>query len=377
MVRQIMWFGFFLRFVVATWNGFFGPSFGADLDAVSFHLQAVAYAKNLEFGEFHMGWIYSYVLGAFYAVTGSSLFLGSLLSCTAWLASAKFLARSMRLLSFDAPAARRAMFLYAVLPSSLMFTSVTLREPFQLMFVNLAIYSSLKIYLSKDPRYWFFMALAVVGMGVLHGGLFAFGLFIIVATLALLMLRGRAGMSPVRIAIIAPFAVLIGIYGLSLFGAVSYNLNDGLSSAIESYQQGGLNTVARTNYKTAVEISGIGGLLLFLPVSLFQYLFEPMPWHVSGVSDIPVLVENVMRAWLIWRAWRGLWTVEGEAKRAGLFLLLSYFVLELLWSLGTINWGTAARHHVPGVGLLLMASLAYSRASAVRRKSGWAKSRAA
>ena len=29
--------GFFLRFLVAVWNGFFGPSFGAEGDALMFH----------------------------------------------------------------------------------------------------------------------------------------------------------------------------------------------------------------------------------------------------------------------------------------------------------------------------------------------------
>lgn len=34
--------------------------------------------------------------------------------------------------------------------------------------------------------------------------------------------------------------------------------------------------------------------------------------------------------------------------------------LEMIWSIGTINWGTAIRHHLPVWGLLLLAAYAAS-----------------
>ena len=33
--------------------------------------------------------------------------------------------------------------------------------------------------------------------------------------------------------------------------------------------------------------------------------------------------------------------------------------MEVIWALGTVNWGSAARHHVPAMGLLLIGSLAF------------------
>jgi hypothetical protein len=369
MVRNIIWFGFFARVGVAIWNGFFGPSFGAELDAASFHLRAVDYARSLELDSFSIGWFYSYALGIVYSITVSSLFLGSLLSCFAWLYSATLLKQIMLLLCFSRDDAFQAMRIYVFLPSAIFFTSVTLREPFQLMFVNLAIYSGLKIYLEGSARHWLVIMLAVIGMGVLHGGLFAFGLFVVISTMVLLTLRGRKGFSLAKLAVVAPLAGIGILYGLSLFASFSYNLNDGLGAAVESYQQGGLNTIARTNYKSSVEIDGALGLLLFFPVSFFQYLFEPMPWRVSALSDIAMLFENVIRAWLMWRAVAGLRTMPMRTRRVVLFVFLSALVLEAIWSLGTINWGTAARHHIPSLGILVIAAFAYSRASNKPRRS--------
>ena len=42
------------------------------------------------------------------------------------------------------------MLVYALLPSSIIVTSVTLREPYQLLLVNLAILAALKIYWNKS-----------------------------------------------------------------------------------------------------------------------------------------------------------------------------------------------------------------------------------
>jgi hypothetical protein len=39
---------------------------------------------------------------------------------------------------------------------------------------------------------------------------------------------------------------------------------------------------------------------------------------------------------------------------------MSYFAQELIWSIGTVNWGTSVRHHMPSFGLLLFAAYALS-----------------
>lgn len=356
MLRKLVYFGFFLRVIIAAWNGFFGPSFGADMDALTFHLEAVEYSRNLHLDEFSIGWIYSYVLGIVYFATIDSLFIGSLLSCFAWLISANFLQSSMKLLSIKNSNAVKAMLIYVLLPSSILFTSVTLREPYQLMFVNVAVYSALKIYLHRSFRHWILLIVAVVGMGVLHGALFAFGFISIISLLILISLRGSAGMSMMKIILVTPVVFVILFYGFSIFSNLSYNLEGGMGSAVEAFQQGGLNAEGRTNYKDSVEINGVFGLIVFVPVSIFQYLFEPMPWKISALFDVAVLMENCLRAWLLWQVVRGLRKTPSESRRILLFLFVLYMILETIWSLGTINWGTAMRHHLPSMGMLVLAA---------------------
>ena len=369
MIKIIIW-GFAIRFFVAVWNGFFGPSFGADGgDALSFHIGAVYYSGNLSFDEFKIGSFYSYVLGIFYFLVNDSLFFGSLLSCIAWLFSAVLLHRSMKLITMELSSQRLAMLFYVLFPSSIFFTSVTLREPYQLLFVNMAVYAALKVYIQKSFVHWSMLLVAVVGMGVLHGALLLFGPLFLIGLTMMIMLRRRSGFSFVKLAVITPILAISVFYGWPLFSAVSYNLEDGFASSVESFQYGALSTAARGNYRDDVSISGMLDLLLFLPLSLFQYFFEPMPWRRLAVVDLPLLMENVIRAWLIWKAVTGLRVMPLHNRRAVLFVFIAFLVIEVIWSVGTINWGTAARHHIPSFGLLLISAFAFSRRAHYRRSS--------
>ena len=370
-VKLTLWLGFFLRLVIAFLNGFVGPTYGSsDDDSLGFHVMAVEHSQNLVFDVFVLTHIYSYILGIFYFITTDSLFLGSALSALGWLASAFILLRIMRILSFKMSNQWRVMLIYALIPTSLMYTSVTLREPFQLLFINLALYAALKIYFHRSNAHWPVLFLAAVGMGALHGALLASGIFIIVGTLFLLTSRNRKGVSFTKVVLVTPIVILCLFYGFLLFTSVSHAMEDGLSVAVQTYQEGSMSVEQRASYRTDIEINGLGGLILSLPSFLFQYLFEPMPWKISSIVDVVALLENMLRFWLIWNALKYLvgsylnkpmFVAHNYFgyERCILFIFLSYLIMETLWSLGTSNWGTSSRHHVPSLGLLLVAGFAY------------------
>ena len=370
----ILWLGFFLRLVNAFVNGFYNLSYDASKDSLGFHLMAAEASQNLVFDVFVLTHIYPYILGIFYFITTDSLFLGSALSALGWLASAFILLRIMRILSFKMSIQWRVMLIYALIPTSLMYTSVTLREPFQLLFINLALYAALKIYFHRSIAHWLVLFLAAVGMGALHGALLASSIFIIVETFFLLTLTNRKGMSFTKVVLVTPIVILCLFYGYSLFTSFSYGgldtMEAGLSVAVQTYEEGAIGYEGRAIYRTDVEINGLGGLILSIPSFLFQYLFEPMPWKISSIVDVVALLENMLRFWLIWNALKYLVGSYRNKpmfvahnyfghERCILLIFLSYLIMEIIWSLGTTNWGTAIRHHLPSLGLLLVASFAY------------------
>ena len=191
----------------------------------------------------------------------------------------------------------------------------------------------------------------------------------------LLTARSRKGVSCGKVVLVSPIVILGLFYGFLLFANIfTYGeriILEGLSVATQSYQEGTMSTVQRANYRAdSVEIGGLGGLILSIPSFLFQYLFEPMPWKISSIVDVVALLENMLRFWLIWNALKYLVgtyrnkpmfvarNVFGNGKFI-FFMFLTYLTTETIWSLGTTNWGTSTRHHIPSLGLLLVAGFAY------------------
>ena len=244
------------------------------------------------------------------------------------------------------------------LPSSILFTSITIREPFQLLFVNLAIYSIFKIKIKNKIGNFFILALSIISFGFLHGALLAFGLLLFAGFL----IFPRGGFSEfkfsIKFCVFSVVSIFLVVYGFSNFGTVAYDLSGGLDNSIQEYQQSLLGVDARTHYKTDINLSGLGDLLLFLPVGYFQYLFEPFPWRVAAFSDLVLMLENLLRLYLICRGVRVVFLSGKNNFFIIQLIFVGYFAMELIWSIGTINWGTSVRHHIPALGMLLLSAYA-------------------
>jgi len=356
--RFFILIGFLLRLGIAIWNGFYGPSIGAELDALSFHLEAAVYAGNPSFDGFQIGWIYSNFLGLFYYATTPSLFIGSLLSCVAWLFSAFILGSCLRILRVTRRMRVNAILVYAFLPSSVFLTAVTLREPYQLLFVNLAIYGYLQVYLNRATKHWITLIVAILGASSLHGLFLAWGGFLVLGGLFVKILSRSKSRSWIEI---ARFVFLVGTLcwcAVLISGNIGYDFDGGLLRAIGRFRGNFAGIEARTLYASSFGNYEQSDLLLSLPVIYFQYLFEPFIWRISSIGDLVQFLENILRGWLIWRAWRALHAGQIDSRRFVSFIFILYLALEIMWSLGTLNWGTAVRHHVPAMGLLLLAAYA-------------------
>jgi hypothetical protein len=368
-IKKIIFVGLILRICIAIWNGFFGPSPGADLDAAGLNGFAQNVALTGNFDDFTIGYIpYTNILGLLYSWTISHVFIGSVLSCLFWMLSAFLFLSSLQTLKITSALQKRAMWIYAILPSSVMLTAVTLREPYQLFFVTLSIFAILKLYINRSNTHWLTLVLGVLGAGVLHGALLAFGIILLAGTFLIIKIRAHRQLPWFGLLVMLAISFVIFIYGFSLFGDYSYSLDGGLDKAVEAYQLGGLGVDARTHYKTDVSISGVGGFLFFIPISIFQYMFEPMPWRVSTAGDALLLIENLLRAWLIWRSFKSFWRIQDSIRVVWSFTFIAYFILEAIWSLGTINWGTSVRHHIPSMVLLLLAAFSAPSYKFTRKK---------
>ena len=315
--------------------------------------------------------LFSSLLSSLYFFTTDSYFIGCLFSIFVWLLSAYVLRKTLGLLNADKRTVFLVLIFYCFLPSSLINTSVPMRESFELLFVNLLIYSSLRIYLNRSFIHWIYLMLSGFLLGQFHRGLYAFSGVILFAVIVSSYLRNRKSFPIAGYLLGVPFVVFLSVYGFNLFSSQSYNLSEGLYFAIQTYQEGTLANMSRASYEPFLSGSeGTFSLLLFLPINLFQYLFEPMPWRISSIVDIVLTLENLFRGMLIYISIKGLMKTETLVRRHLLFLFWAYLVIEIFWSFGTTNWGTAARHHVPGMGLILITGFYfYAKYPVNRRKT--------
>ena len=298
--------GFCVRVVVAIWNGFYGPSPGAELDAQGLHGFASAVANMGSFDDFRIGYTpYTNTLGWIYANSVDHIFWGSLISCFAWLGSAMLFADCLRIVGADRSKAVGALVLYAFLPSTIFLTSVTLREPFQLLFVNLACYGALQVLVTHRPAYLCVFVPSLGLAGALHPALLVFGvIFAGLVIGAILNPRAKKTSWVRNIGLFVTLLCFSWLLARLMLGSdylaelTGYEVRDGLTDAAQRYQQSVAEVDARSNYRSGEASAGFFGAIFFVLSGAFQYLFEPLPWNVNSFADILALGENVARALL-------------------------------------------------------------------------------
>lgn len=362
----LIYCGFILRLLVAFWNGFFGPSPGADLDAQGLYNYAVAVSQNLQFDELRIGYVpYTNVLGFIFHFTVPSLFLGSVISCFAWLWSGHIFLKILDFMEASSRSKFKAAFIYSFYPSSILYTSVTLREPFQLLFLTLSVYCALKIYYRGNAMRFLSLITYIFLMAMLHGAMLITGIALLAGSILLYSLKNKYKISYVKVGAAALVISPLIIYLVSYSFTVSYDFSDGLVNAAQSYQDVAISIGGRTNYKSTTEYFGGLGILWFAVFGFFQYMFEPFPWNIGIPIDGLVMLEGFLRFYLLFLAYKNFQSRSGGSDFGWIFVLFVFFIAEFTWSLGTVNWGTGMRHHVPAFFCLLV--VAFSAPERLRR----------
>ncbi|MEC7910279.1 MAG: hypothetical protein VYC46_01105 [Pseudomonadota bacterium] len=372
----MLWIGFFLRLGIA-WlllsSGFY-LAFTGDIE--NFHQTARemlglgAAVNPLIAEEFTIDDAYSYFISLIYMLTTDSMYLTSILSCLVWFFSGYFLIKIMDVLKLNLRRQKILFLIYILLPSSLLNTGVPLRESYELLAVNLSIYSSLQWYFQRNLKYLFVFFIGILLMGLMHIAMLVFGVILFIFTLILISFREDK--SSYFFLLPTSLLVLIPIFGfnyisqyLDYFGGQGLEgAGAELADAVRLFQFGSIidSGASRAQYaELQLEIDGISGLLFFLPTALFQYLFEPMPWRNLSLVDYVLVLENLMRAIFIFFGVKGLFVLPSNQKKIIFFLLACYLSTELIWAVGTTNRGTASRHHVPSLGILLLIGLAFQQ----------------
>ena len=89
-----------------------------------------------------------------------------------------------------------------------------------------------------------------------------------------------------------------------------------------------------------------------------HYLFGPFPWQVGGnILDVYACMESFLRIGLIFFAVKQWRDAHGFQRQSLGLLLVIYFSITLMWSMGTSSYGTALRHHMMSYWVLAIAGV--------------------
>ena len=165
---------------------------------------------------------------------------------------------------------------------------------------------------------------------------------------------------PRTIGIALTLAVAVGLIGAALTGSLPYTPSLAKISqgeAIEyasTYRQKG-EKGARAEYAVKLDPGSPLKFALSLPPVYAYYMLSPFPWQVRTALDLFAALDGLLRLVLIAFAFLAL-RKPPAGTPAGIprFLLILYFSMSMLWSMGTINYGTAMRHHIVPYWILVV-----------------------
>ena len=357
-VVHAIWFCILTHHAVAFLNAYVGDVIGTEGDARTFHFFGVEAAAS---SEQEAGFwanprvAYTNSLGFLYRAFGATFLFGDELSVLAFALSCVVLVKLVDLLDLRRFRVGIVLF-FGLLPSAVIFRSVTLRESWQALFFLLSVYWAIR--LRKRPEILIFSCLLMSAfcMALLHSGLKVYAIFLIITSIYWGIISRQ---NSIRWTWSARF-LIVGLLVASVIMLAQklgwYMTAEEAFEAAIDYRLSAISITEdnRAVYGVLLDKSSVLGLVKTVPLIFAQYLFAPFPWQVETVKDIYAMLESMLRFMLLFFAlstWR---RSSGEVRSCCGFMLIVVLIMEFLWAMGTINWGTAIRHHIPGHGVIVL-----------------------
>ena len=326
---------------------------GQGYDDKRFYLEAVQVARGYKELNFDIGLIYVTLLGLIFRYTVESYFLGSALSILAWFFSAVIFKKNLEFFRIKLSTINLALFFYILLPSSIIYSSLILRESYQLLFMNLLFYSFFKITMKNNLKYSLLLIISLLVISYLHKVFIIFS-FIFIFIFSLILLKKstkflfRFKYFDTLFLFIVFILISAGYFQISNFilEKITYHVNN-LTLSRSNYQDNNLELLSNFDF------------FLYLFKSFYNYFFEPTITRVENYFDFLLFLENVLRVIFLFISLINIIKFKARNYKYLLTIFLFYILMETFWALGTNNYGTAVRHHMPQMGLLLLSAFFY------------------
>jgi hypothetical protein len=374
----VYYFVVLLYQLVAFTNAYWFRTIGADMDANSFHVDAIDISNGGVFIFLSDISLYKNIIGFLYWLTNPSHIIGeqlSILSISISIIVLVSITDLLKLNKFQTP----IIFTYAALPTMFTLGAITLREPLQVLLFMTAIFFGLKMKIDSKMKLvnFFFMVVFTVAAGLFHKALFLFGSVLIFVFLIwnvdINLDKYKITKSRLLLLFFIPIFFIIffyvasnsGITGSGLFRKVlSFEILDAIS------KHRTVTPIGRASYGILFDTSSFIMIIYSTFLIYINYLFSPFIWQVSSLTDVYAFSESMLHMILIYysiKQWR---LSKGVTHNLLGLILVLFFLITLMWAFGTTNYGTGMRHKMISWWILALmgAPLLYSKIFLVLNK---------
>lgn len=334
-----------IRIILIIYNVLISPLPGSDKDAIGFIRGARNLIEKNTFPENFVGAnLFEFIISIIFRYSiDNILFLVSLNNVIYFLTIIIIL-KTLAYLKVSEKFKIISVLILLLYPS-LLFNSITvLREPLQFLFLTLSVYGYIRLIKRgfSIPVY-FLIYLSIFLLGLLHNGL-----LFLVPILTLILSYGlykNINDNQTKLLIILTNVLFLSfILSLFLSGLITSPLVDSVLEGkavdyTENYRERSPDT--RASYEASISFGNPIGLVYSTITTTIKYFIYPLPWQMTSLQDLVPLFENIIRLYFIYYIIKN-FKLMGNLK----LLFYTFIVIEVVWAIGTSNWGTASRHHI-------------------------------
>lgn len=317
----------------------------SDMDAQRFESAAWAWGSGGLEGlteHFTMGaFLYSWLIAVLYAVTDRSALMIQALNVllgTLVVYNVFALARML----WGVEAARRAAWLMAAFPTSVLFSALILREQVVVYPLTLGVLLFVRWYATDRLKYLAGALLAFCVAIAFHVFVISlFGAAVVVVLrrwLSTLAGRRRGNLFSASLG----FVVVVGLVGVVVVSGLA-SINILRYASLDAFRvQTEISSAARAGYLSGLAVNSPVDIVWQAPIRMLFFLLMPFPWMISSVFDVVGVVDAGLYFLLLCFLVRGARMIRRDGRaRVSLFLA---FAAVLIFSLAVSNYGTAIRH---------------------------------
>lgn len=246
-------------------------------------------------------------------------------------------------------ASAMAMWLLAIEPSSMFFSSLLHKEANMMLAIGLVALGGAKIWKRGDPRS---LGLVAAGCLIAVATRHYAGWFLIAAGAAIVLHAGLRAENRAAIRSLSLVAMVVLFAAVAAPTVLRASTNESLEKNVQAPQEA--NTSDNSNLKLEqVDFSTRGAIVKNLPRRSLDVLLRPFPWQLGNISQgLGLLGTAAAYTVLFFLVRVGLRNRGQIMARAGPLVYLGLFLL-VAYSLSAGNAGTAFRYRTQIVALFI------------------------